>query len=142
MKVKVLIADDEKEYAETLAQRLEIRGFSTTPVFSGQSALDIMERVEIDVVLLDVKMPEISGIDVLKSMKKLKPLTPVIMLTGEGTIENAIEGMKLGAFDFLLKPAETDLLEQKINEAFAVREKHTERIRQAEIDTILKRRGW
>jgi DNA-binding NtrC family response regulator len=142
MKVKVLIADDEKEYAETLAQRLTIRGFDVTPVFSGQSALDIMEKVDIDVVLLDVKMPEISGIDALKAMKKLKPLIPVIMLTGEGTVENAISGMKLGAFDFLLKPAETELLEEKINEAYAIREKHNERIRKAEIESILKRRGW
>ncbi|MBU1172020.1 MAG: response regulator [Proteobacteria bacterium] len=142
MKVKVLIADDEKEYTETLATRLELRGFSVTPVFSGQSALDIMEKVDFDAVVLDVNMPEISGLDALKIMKKLKPLTPVIMLTGEGTVNNAIEGMKQGAFDFLLKPADTDLLVQKITEAHDIKEKHDERIRQAEIETILKRRGW
>lgn len=142
MNIKVLVVDDEKEYTETLAQRLKLRGFSVTPVYSAQSALDIMEKVDIDVVLLDVNMPEISGIDALKTMKKLKPLVPVLLLTGEGTVENAIAGMKLGAFDFLLKPAETDLLVQKINEAHELKEKHNERIRQAEIETILKRRGW
>lgn len=142
MKVTVLIADDEREYTEALAQRLELRGFSVTPVFSGQSALDVLERVDIDVVILDVNMPEISGIEALKTMKKLKPITPVIMLTGAATVNNAIEGMKQGAFDFLMKPVDTDLLVEKINEAYDIRAKHNERIRQAEIDTILKRRGW
>lgn len=142
MKVTVLIADDEKEYAEALAQRLELRGFSVTPVFSGQSALDILSGVDIDVVILDVNMPGISGIDALKTMKKMKPITPVIMLTGAATVNNAIEGMKKGAFDFLMKPVDTDLLVEKINDAYAIRAKHNERIRQAEIDSILKRRGW
>lgn len=142
MKVSVLIVDDEKEYTETLAQRLTLRGFSVTPVCSGQSALDIMDRVDIDVVILDVNMPGLSGIDTLKAMKKMKPITPVIMLTGAATVNNAIEGMKQGAYDFLMKPVDNALLVEKIKEAYAIREKHNERIRQAEIDSILKRRGW
>ncbi|GAB6093894.1 response regulator [Desulfatiferula olefinivorans] len=142
MNVKVLVVDDEKEYTETLAQRLSIRDFAVTPVFSGESALSVLEKVDIDVVVMDVNMPGLSGIEALKAMKKTKPLIPVLLLTGEGTIQNAIEGMKQGAFDFLLKPAETDLLVQKINEAYELKAMHDERIRQAEIDTILKRRGW
>lgn len=142
IKVKVLIADDEQEFSQTLAQRLELRGFAVTDVYSGQSALDVLEKIDIDVALLDVQMPEISGIDVLKIIKENKPLIQVIMLTGAGTIKIAIEGMKLGAYDFLLKPAEIDVLEEKINEANAIRQRHVERIRQAEIDNILNRCGW
>lgn len=142
MKVSVLIVDDEKEYTDTLAQRLSIRGFSVTPVYTGQEALDVMDRVDIDAVVLDVNMPGMSGIETLKAMKKLKPITQVIMLTGAATVNNAIEGMKQGAYDFLMKPVDTDVLIEKINECYAIRVKHNERIRQAEIETILKRRGW
>ena len=142
MKIKVLIADDEVDFANTLADRLELRGFSVTPVFSGETALSIIKEIDFDVIVLDVMMPEINGIDLLKEIKQLKPLTQVIMLTGQGTIDNAIKGMKLGAFDFLLKPTETVLLTEKINDAFAIKTRHEERIRDAEIDAIIKQRGW
>lgn len=142
MKIKVLIADDEVDFAKTLAERLELRGFSVTPIFSGETALAIIKEIDFDVIVLDVMMPEINGIDLLKETKQLKPLTQVIMLTGQGTIDNAIKGMKLGAFDFLLKPTETVLLAEKINDAFAIKTRHEERIRDAEIDAIIKQRGW
>lgn len=142
MKIKVLIADDEIDFTETLAQRLEMRNLSVTTVSSGQSAIEIIEKVDFDVIILDVLMPEVTGIEALRSIKKTKPLIPVIMLTGEATINNAIEGMKLGAFDFLMKPADTELLMEKILNAHTIKTEHEERIRQAEIDNILKRRGW
>ncbi len=142
MKIKVLIADDEKEFIETLAQRLEMRDFDVTTVDSGGAAIKIAEKIEFDVIILDVQMPEISGIDALKKIKKATPLVPVIMLTGEATVENAIEGMKLGAFDFLIKPTETERLADKIKQAHAHKDAHEERIRQAEIENILRTRGW
>ena len=142
MKIKVLIADDEEEFIETLAQRLELRDLSITTVFSGESAIAMAEKIDFDVIILDVLMPEITGIDALKEIKKFKPLTPVILLTGEATVENAIKGMKMGAFDFLMKPADTDLLLKKITQANALKQEHDERIRQAEIENILKTRGW
>ena len=142
MKIKVLIADDEVDFAETLAERLQLRNLAVTPVFSGETALEIIKEVDFDVVVLDVQMPGMNGIDLLKKIKKLKPLTQVIMLTGQGTINNAIQGMKLGAFDFLMKPADTDMLEEKIKEAHSIKVRHEERIRNAEIDTIIKKRGW
>ncbi len=142
MKIKVLIADDEEEFIETLAQRLELRDLSITTVFSGESAIAMAEKIDFDVIILDVLMPEITGIDALKEIKKFKPLTPVILLTGEATVENAIKGMKMGAFDFLMKPADTDLLLEKITQANALKQEHDERIRQAEIENILKTRGW
>ena len=142
MKIKVLIADDEKEFVETLAQRLELRKLSVTSVYSGESAIEMAEKINFDVIVLDVLMPEITGIDALKQIKKIKPLTPVIMLTGEATVENAIQGMKLGAFDFLMKPADTELLLEKITQAYTLKQEHEERIRQAEIENIIKTRGW
>ncbi len=142
MKIKVLIADDEKEFTDTLAQRLELRDLSVTAVYSGESAVEMAEKINFDVAVLDVLMPEITGIDALKKIKKIKPLLPVIMLTGEATVENAIQGMKLGAFDFLMKPADTELLVEKITKAWEIKHAHEERIRQAEIDKIIKTKGW
>ena len=142
MKIKVLLADDEEEFIETLAQRLELRDLSITTVFSGKSAIAMAEKIDFDVIILDILMPEITGIDALKEIKKIKPLTPVLLLTGEATVENAIQGMKLGAFDFLMKPTDTELLIEKITQANALKQKHDERIRQAEIENILKTRGW
>ena len=142
MKIKVLLADDEEEFIEALAQRLELRDLSVTTVFSGESAIAMAEKIDFDVIILDILMPEITGIDALKEIKKIKPLTPVLLLTGEATVENAIQGMKLGAFDFLMKPTDTELLIEKITQANALKQKHDERIRQAEIENILKTRGW
>ena len=142
MKIKVLIVDDEADFANTLAQRLELREFSVTAVFSGKAALEIVEEIDFDVVVLDVQMPEIDGLEILEKIRKCLPLTEVIMLTGQATVNNAIKGMKLGAFDFLLKPADTDLLEEKIKEAHSIKMRHEDRIRKAEIDNIIKQRGW
>lgn len=142
MKTKILIADDEKEFIDALAKRLEVREFSVTTVYSGEGAIEMAGRIDFDVIILDVLMPEITGIEALQQIKKIKPITPVIMLTGEATIDNAIQGMKQGAFDFLLKPTDIELLVEKITQAHALKHEHDERIRQAEIDNILKTRGW
>jgi len=142
MKIKVLIVDDEKDFVETLAERLKLRDFSVATVFSGAGAIEIVEKIDFDVIILDVLMPEITGIETLRKIKTIKPLIPVIMLTGEATVDNAIEGMKLGAFDFLMKPADAELLAEKIAQAYAVKQEHGERIREAEINNIIKTRGW
>ena len=142
MKIKVLLVDDEKDFVDTLAQRLELRDISVTTVYSGENAIEMAEKIDFGVIVLDVLMPEVSGIDALKKITKMKPNTPVIMLTGEATVENAIQGMKLGAFDFLMKPADTELLVEKITQAYSLKHEHEERIRQAEIENIIKTRGW
>ena len=85
---------------------------------------------------LDVQMPGMDGIEALGAIKKLKPLTEVLMLTGHGTIETAIEGMKIGAFDFLLKPCKMDVLLEKINGAYERKSEHEERIRKAMVDKL------
>ena len=142
MKIRVLLVDDEEEFVETLAQRLEVREFDVTTALSGADALERLEHEEVDLVILDLQMPGVDGIEVLRKIKELKPLIEVIMLTGHATVETAIEGMKLGAFDFLIKPTETEELVEKINRAFGRKAEQDERIREAEVERIMKARGW
>ena len=142
MKTRVLLVDDEKDFTETLAQRLDMRGFDVKTSFSGDECLDLIQAHEFDVVVLDVLMPVKDGIETLREIKRLKPLIHVIMLTGNATVETAIEGMKLGAYDYLMKPTETDDLVDKITKANKLKTEHEERIRKAEINGIIKRRGW
>ena len=142
MKIRVLLVDDEKDFTETLAQRLDVRGFDVKASFSGEECLELVQAHEFDVVVLDVLMPGKDGIETLREIKRLKPLIHVIMLTGNATVETAIEGMKLGAYDYLMKPTETDDLVDKITKANQLKTDHEERIRKAEINGIIKRRGW
>ncbi len=142
MKVRVLLVDDEEQFVETLAMRLEARDFAVATAFSGDQALDYLKGNEADVVVLDVLMPGLSGIDTLGMMKKIRPLTEVIMLTGHATVETAIEGMKLGAFDYLMKPTEIDELVAKITKARQRKAEQEERIQKATIDRIAQTRGF
>ena len=142
MKVRVLLVDDEEQFVETLAQRLEARNYAVAVAYNGDEALVQVKAKEVDVVLLDVLMPGMSGVETLREMKKLRPLTEVIMLTGHATVETAIEGMKLGAFDYLLKPTEIEDLVTKINQAYQRKAEHEGRIRQATIDKIARTRGF
>jgi len=142
MEIRVLLVDDEKDFVETLAERLEVRGFEVKTAFSGDECLDLILKHEFDVIVLDVLMPGKDGIETLREIKSLKPLIYVIMLTGHATVETGIEGMKLGAYDYLIKPTETADLVDKITKAHNLKAEHEERIRKAEIDGIIKRRGW
>ena len=142
MTIRVLLVDDEEDFVDALAQRLEVRDFDVTTALSGADALERTEDTEIDLVILDVQMPGVDGLEVLREIKQRKPLIEVIMLTGHATVQTAIDGMKLGAYDFLLKPTETEELVEKINRAFSRKAEHDRRIQEAEIDDIVKRRGW
>lgn len=129
--ISVLLVDDEQELVELLSSRLENRGFSMDTALSGDEGIAKLQIRDFDVVILDVFMPGKDGIQTLKEMKSLKPLTEVIMLSGNATLESAIEGMQNGAFDFLVKPADMGDLVEKINKAFARKAEHEERIRKA-----------
>lgn len=141
MKIKVLLVDDEKEFVDALAERLEIRDFEVTKAFDGDEALARIGSGDVDVVVLDVMMPGKDGIEVLREIKKTKPLVEVLMLTGHATVESAIDGLKHGAFDYLMKPTETKDLIAKIVLAYKRKNEQEERIRKARIDEILLRRG-
>jgi len=138
---KALLVDDEIPFVETMTKRLNKRDFSISSAFSGVDALKhLEENSEVEVVILDVKMPGMDGIETLKIIKQRFPLVEVIMLTGHGTIESAIEGMKLGAFDYLLKPCEMEQLVAKVSEAAAKKRKHNEKIIEAQLKEITLRR--
>jgi len=142
MKIKVLLVDDEKDFVETLAQRLEVRDFDVRSSLSGDDALGLIQEHDFDVIVLDVLMPGKDGIETLREIKDIKPLIHIIMLTGHTTVETGIKGMKLGAYDYLIKPADTEYLVDKITKAYNLKTEHEERIRKAEIENIIKRRGW
>jgi DNA-binding response OmpR family regulator len=129
--IKVLFVDDEQELAETLAMRLETRGFQSEATFSGQEALDLLEQRDLDVIILDVVMPGKDGIETLQDIKSRKPLIEVIMLSGHANMEIAIQGMQNGAFDFLVKPPDMGDLVEKINKAYKHKIEQEERIRKA-----------
>jgi len=114
----VLLVDDEAEFVETLVKRLRKRKVNTAAVGSGEEALKILKEMPVDVVVLDVKMPGMDGIETLRKIKKINPLIEVIMLTGHANMEVAIEGMELGAFDYLMKPMDIDELLYKLQDAY------------------------
>ncbi len=137
----ILLVDDEKDFVEMLALRLEEAGEKVTPAYNGQMCLDILGKEPVDVVILDIKMPGMNGIQALRTIKIMYPLVEVILLTGHGTTETAIEGMKLGAFDYLQKPADFDDLTAKLAGAREKKEEQDERIRKAEVRQLLRRGG-
>jgi two-component system, NtrC family, sensor kinase len=137
MNVRVLVVDDEVEFADILQERLESRGFDVFKAYSGDEALQGLDETNPDVVILDVMLPGKDGLSTLNEIKQRRPLAGVIMLTAHANLETAIEGMKLGAYDFLIKPTEMRNLVEKINRAHRRKTEQEERIRNAGIEQIL-----
>ena len=138
----VLLVDDEVSFVETFSERLELRNFETSTAFSGEEALQVLERNgSIEVVILDVKMPGMGGIETLAEIHRKYPLVEVIMLSGHVDVESAIEGMKQGAFDYLMKPVDMDQIIAKVTEAVSKKRQHEEKIIQARINEITSRRA-
>jgi len=117
MKPDILLVDDEVNFLNVLSQRFEARGFKADTVTSGEEALEKVKGKNYNIVILDLVMPGMGGIEVLKNIKKNHPALPVIILTGQGTTEKAVEAMKEGAMDYMEKPADIDTLVQKTLEA-------------------------
>ncbi|KIX15797.1 response regulator [Dethiosulfatarculus sandiegensis] len=113
----ILLVDDELDFLKTLGKRLMLRGFSVLTATSGEKALEILKDRQVDLVVLDVKMPGMDGISTLKMIKKLEPALEVIMLTGHADLEASLEGVKLGFFDYLTKPVDIERLVKKIKNA-------------------------
>jgi DNA-binding NtrC family response regulator len=137
----VLLVDDEAPFVDTMTKRLTKRKLTVFKSYSGEEALETLkENSQIDLVILDVKMPGMDGIETLKEIRKEFPLVEVIMLTGHATVETSIEGMRLGAFDYLMKPCDMDVLIEKVNAAVTKKRDHEEKIREARVNVILKAR--
>lgn len=117
-KFRVLVVDDEEDFRNTLIKRLEARKVPVTGAAGGNEALALFKVQDFDVVVLDVKMPDKDGIETLQDMKKLKPQTEIILLTGHASVEAGIQGMRLGAFDYVIKPTPLDELLDKMQQAF------------------------
>ena len=119
--IRLLLIDDEVGYVNVLSNRLSKRNFQVGKATSGSEAFQILRRSDFDVAVLDLKMEDMDGIEILKILKKMAPELVVIMLTGHGSAEAAREGIKEGAYDYLTKPCELDELIQKIHEAYSQR---------------------
>ena len=117
----VLVVDDEEKVRKYLSRLLEKRGFRVSTAADSLPALELLESMDVDVVLLDVLMPSQDGISVLKEIKKRKPLTEVIILTGNASVSTGVEGIQHGAIDFLLKPVDLENLLRCINDALEQR---------------------
>lgn len=116
--IKVLLVDDEEAFVNTLAQRLKMRDLKVETVYNGEEALSYVKEKEPDVMVLDLKMPGLHGMDVLRKIRKAYPNIQVIVLTGHGTEKDEIEAKRLGGFDFLRKPADIETLVGKIRVAY------------------------
>jgi DNA-binding NtrC family response regulator len=142
MIAKVLLVDDESPFVEALAKRLKLRELEVAIALSGPEALEKLEQNSTtDVVVLDVKMPGMDGIETLKAIKARYPLIEVIMLTGHATVESAIDGMKVGALDYLMKPCDMDVLMAKVREAKNKKAAQEAKIAEARAMNIYHRRG-
>ena len=125
----VLLVDDESEFLDTLVKRIKKRYVDAHGVASGEEALAFLKEQPVDVVVLDVRMPGMDGIQALREIKQQYPLIEVIMLTGHASLEVAIEGMELGAFDYMMKPIDIDELLYKLQDAYKKKSIHTEKIK-------------
>jgi two-component system, OmpR family, response regulator len=130
---RVLIVDDEPDFLETIVKRLKKRKVDAFGVDSGEEALKILGEQGFDVVILDVRMPGMDGMETLKEIKKKSPLTEVIMLTGHASVESGMQGMQFGAYDYVIKPADLDELIEKVNQASERKTLHEARIRKPKV---------
>ena len=112
-KMRIMLVDDEERYLQTTRKLIEKKGYQVLTALSGEEALEKLKPQNVHVVILDVKMPGMDGNQTLKAIKTLYPLVEVIMLTGHGTMDSAIDGLKSGAFDYLVKPADIDDIIEK-----------------------------
>jgi len=129
----VLVVDDEPEFRELTVKMLKRRGIEARGAENGEEALEILQRAPLDVVLLDVKMPGMDGIETLRQIRIQNPLVEVVLLTGHASVESGIEGMKQGAFDYLMKPIELEPLLEKLSFAYEKKRLHQEKIELAQM---------
>ena len=142
MKAKVLLVDDEEDFVNTLSQRLEVRGLKVTGVHRGEDAVKLTDEQQFDVIVLDLAMPGMDGLETMKMIKENHPDAEIIILSGQGTVKTSIEAMKLGAEDFLEKPVDLKELLAKIDEAKNKRILILQKQSKDEITDILKRKAW
>ena len=138
----VLLVDDEIDFVEVLAERLEARGLSVDTAENGEVAVEKAGKRQFDAILLDMAMPGMDGIQTLKELMRINPDLQVVLLTGRATLGQAVEAMKLGALDFLEKPAEIETLVAKIEEAATKKWSLKEKRIEDKLSDITRKKGW
>ena len=136
--MKMMLVDDEERYLQTTKKLIEKKGYEVITAQSGKEALDQLKHQNIHVVILDVKMPGMDGNETLRAIKAAYPLVEVIMLTGHATVDSAIDGLKSGACDYLMKPADIDEILEKAIAAFEKRQRLEEKIRIAQSKKFMR----
>jgi len=139
--INILVVDDERDFAETLGSRLEEAGHRVRLALTGEEALAEIARDDIDVLILDLKMPGMDGLEVLRRVKADHPILEVLLLTGHADVPSAVEGMRAGAFDYLQKPTDHRELLEKLEAAWRRKSEHEDRIRRAEARTLIRKTG-
>ena len=134
MEAKVLLVDDEKDFLESMSERMRLRGMDVITSSSAKEALEVIENDVFDAIILDIQLPEMDGMAVLKKIKTKHPEAQVILLTGHASLEKGVEAIKIGASDYLEKPADMEALSKKIKEAKATKMLI---VRKQELDNVL-----
>ena len=142
MSEKILLVDDETDFLEVMSERIEARGMEVTKADSAVKALEQVEAGGYDAIILDLMMPGMDGLQTLKAIKEKNPDIQVILLTGHATVEKGIEAMKLGAMDFLEKPADIDKLTGIIKKAQARKMVIIEKKMEEKMKQIISHKGW
>lgn len=142
LNARVMLVDDEQDYLDALSARLEMRGMTVTPVTRGAEAVEVALEKKFDVILLDLAMPGMDGLETLKKIKENDPDAEIIILTGHGSVKAGVEAMKLGAEDFMEKPVRLEQLLTRIEEAREKRVLVIQKEAKEEIDEILHSKPW
>lgn len=142
MAEKVLLIDDEVEFLGNLSERMELRGMTVTTAENADKAVTALDNNDYDAIVLDLQMPDMNGIELLKVIKKSHPEAQVILLSGHATLDAGIQAMKLGAMDFMEKPADLESLSEKIKKAQAKKMVIVEKKTAGKLKDILNSKGW
>ncbi len=142
MAEKVLLIDDEEEFLSALSERMELRGMNVNTASTADNAVAALDSSDYDAIVLDLQMPDMNGIEMLKVIRKSHPDMQVILLTGQATLEAGVQAMKLGAMDFMEKPADIDSLTEKIKKAQAKKMVIVEKRTVGKVNEILRSKGW
>ncbi len=135
--IKLLVVDDEERFLQTLTKRLSMRGFDVTPVNRGADAVKVADQQSFDLALVDLKMPGMSGEEVLEAIKEKHPDMEVVILTGHGSIDSAVECTKLGSYTYLQKPCETEELLQVLKDAYHKRVQRKLQLNEDKVNEML-----
>ncbi|MBF0099414.1 MAG: response regulator [Desulfobacterales bacterium] len=142
MMERILLVDDEKEFIEPLAERMRNRGMNVSTSTCAKEAIKKVQQETYDAIILDLRMPEMDGIEALSVLKEKNPDLQVILLTGHATVEQGVQAMKLGAMDFLEKPIDIKVLSEKIKKAKAEKMILVEKRSEEKIKKIMIEKGW